>query len=155
MHLFHIPQHTTQNINVRISILNGALWDMEQAHYGICEKDLFLDHIVFLHWKNASKEFFTDWMLANAHNFNRNSRVNIICIYVNSKFARVPWDKTENINHVLTANWLYVTPSSINQNELKNFKYHGNAIPHILLMKLYALSNESHIFMFRYGFMIV
>ena len=37
MHLFHIPQCTIQNRNVHISALNGALGDMEQAHYGVCE----------------------------------------------------------------------------------------------------------------------
>ena len=37
MHIFHIPQRSIQNRNVHISVLNGALWDMEQAHSGICE----------------------------------------------------------------------------------------------------------------------
>ena len=37
MHLFHIPQCPIQNRNVHISVLNGALWDMEQVHSGICE----------------------------------------------------------------------------------------------------------------------
>ena len=32
MHLFHIPQCSIQNRNVHISVLNGALWDMEQVH---------------------------------------------------------------------------------------------------------------------------
>ena len=41
MHLFHDPQYTIQNINVHISVLNGALWDMEQVHYWICELDQF------------------------------------------------------------------------------------------------------------------
>ena len=36
-HLFHIPQCSIQNRNVQISVLNGALWDMEQVHSGICE----------------------------------------------------------------------------------------------------------------------
>ena len=40
MHLFHIPQCTIQNRNVYISVLNGALWDMEQVHCGICEMGL-------------------------------------------------------------------------------------------------------------------
>ena len=31
MHLFHIPQCTIENRNVHISVLNGALWDMEQV----------------------------------------------------------------------------------------------------------------------------
>ena len=35
MHLFHIPQCSIQNRNVHISVLNGALWDMEQVHSGI------------------------------------------------------------------------------------------------------------------------
>ena len=37
MHLFHIPEYSIQNRNVHISVLNGALWDMEQVHSGICE----------------------------------------------------------------------------------------------------------------------
>ena len=37
MHLFYIPQCIIQNRNVHISVLNGALWDMEQVHYEICE----------------------------------------------------------------------------------------------------------------------
>ena len=37
MHLFRIPQCIIQNRNVHISVLNGALWDMEHVHYGINE----------------------------------------------------------------------------------------------------------------------
>ena len=37
MHLFHIPQCSIQNKNGHISVLNGALWDMEQVHSGIRE----------------------------------------------------------------------------------------------------------------------
>ena len=37
MHLFHIPQCSIQHSNVHISVLNGALQDMEQVHSGICE----------------------------------------------------------------------------------------------------------------------
>ena len=37
MHLFHIPQCSIQNRNVHVSVLNGALWDMEQVHSGIYE----------------------------------------------------------------------------------------------------------------------
>ena len=37
MHLFHIPQCSIQNRNVHISVLNGAIWDMEQVHSEICE----------------------------------------------------------------------------------------------------------------------
>ena len=36
MRLFHITQCTIQNRNVHISVLNGALWDMEPVHCGIC-----------------------------------------------------------------------------------------------------------------------
>ena len=39
-HLLHIPQCTIQNRNVHISVLNGALWDMAQVYYGICEISL-------------------------------------------------------------------------------------------------------------------
>ena len=37
MRLFHIPQCTIHNRNVPISVLNGAFWDIEQMHCGICE----------------------------------------------------------------------------------------------------------------------
>ena len=37
MHLFHIPQCSIQNRNVHISVLNGALWDIEQVHSWIWE----------------------------------------------------------------------------------------------------------------------
>ena len=35
--MFHISQCSIKNRNVHIAVLNGALWDMEQVHYGICE----------------------------------------------------------------------------------------------------------------------
>ena len=51
MHLFHIPQCNIQNRNVHISVLNVALWDMEQVHSGICEIGLFhclyIEKVVF------------------------------------------------------------------------------------------------------------
>ena len=37
MFLFHIPQCPIQNRNMYISVLNGALWEIEQVHSGICE----------------------------------------------------------------------------------------------------------------------
>ena len=37
MHPFHIPQGTIWKRNVNISVLNGALWDMGQVHFGIGE----------------------------------------------------------------------------------------------------------------------
>ena len=37
MQLFHIPQCSIQNRIVQISVLNGALWDMERVHSGIYE----------------------------------------------------------------------------------------------------------------------
>ena len=37
MHLSHIPQCSIRNRNAHISVLNGALWDMEQVNSGICE----------------------------------------------------------------------------------------------------------------------
>ena len=40
MHLSHIPQHTIQNINLLISVLNGVLSDMGQVHCGICKTDV-------------------------------------------------------------------------------------------------------------------
>ena len=46
MHLFHILQCTIQNKNVHISVLNDALWDMEQVHCGICEIGLFFSPVM-------------------------------------------------------------------------------------------------------------
>ena len=40
MPLFYIPQCTTQNKNVHISVLSDALQDVEQVHCGICETGL-------------------------------------------------------------------------------------------------------------------
>ena len=37
MHLFHIPKYSIQHRNVHISVLNGALRDVEQVHSGISE----------------------------------------------------------------------------------------------------------------------
>ena len=34
---FHIPQCSIQKKNLHISVLTGALWDMEQLHSGISE----------------------------------------------------------------------------------------------------------------------
>ena len=36
MYLFQIPQCSIQNRNVRISVLNGALWEMEHVLSEIC-----------------------------------------------------------------------------------------------------------------------
>ena len=38
-------QCSIQNRNVHISVLNKALWDMEQVHSGICEIGLFITEI--------------------------------------------------------------------------------------------------------------
>ena len=35
MHLLHTQQSSIQNRNERISVLNEALWDMQQVHSGI------------------------------------------------------------------------------------------------------------------------
>ena len=59
-HPFHIPQCSIQNRNVHISVLNGALWDMEQVHSGICEIGLLLV-IVRLSdswWRHQMETFF-------------------------------------------------------------------------------------------------
>ena len=56
MHLFHIPQCFIQNRSVYISVLNEALWDMEQVRSEICklgqlDNDKFHPHVVGLfHW---------------------------------------------------------------------------------------------------------
>ena len=46
MDLSHISQCTIQNRNVHISVLKGALWDMEQIHCRICEVDLFRGNLL-------------------------------------------------------------------------------------------------------------
>ena len=53
MHLFHIPQCTSQNRNMQISVLNGALLDMEQVHCGICEFGQLTQAIT---WTNGELE---------------------------------------------------------------------------------------------------
>ena len=45
MHLFHIPQCSNRNRNLHISVLNGALWDIEQVHIGICKLGQFMHMI--------------------------------------------------------------------------------------------------------------
>ena len=42
MYSFHIPQCTIQNGDVHISVLNGALWDMEEVHCAIYEIGLLV-----------------------------------------------------------------------------------------------------------------
>ena len=37
MQLFQIPECSIQNRNVHIFVLNGALLDMEQVHFGVYE----------------------------------------------------------------------------------------------------------------------
>ena len=44
MHLFHIRQCSISNRNAHISVLNEALWDMEQVHSGIWELGQFKLH---------------------------------------------------------------------------------------------------------------
>ena len=46
MHLSHIPQCTTENRNVHISVLNCVLWDTGQVHWDICETVLLWRKIV-------------------------------------------------------------------------------------------------------------
>ena len=45
MHLFHIPQCPIQNRNVHISVMNGALWDMEHIHYYIMDIHKYIMNI--------------------------------------------------------------------------------------------------------------
>ena len=53
MHPFHITQCSIQNRNLHISVLNGALWDMEQVHSGIYE----LGQLDPCHWEQISVKF--------------------------------------------------------------------------------------------------
>ena len=56
IHLFHIPQCSIQNRNVHISVLNGALWHMEQMHSGICEVSQLCTSFALCHillWSGA------------------------------------------------------------------------------------------------------
>ena len=41
MYLFHIPQCIIQNTSIHLSVLNGALWDMDWLRCGIFEIVLF------------------------------------------------------------------------------------------------------------------
>ena len=59
MHLFHIPKCSIQNRDVHISVLNGALWDMEQVHSGICKIGLFISECEDNVWTGVST-FFAD-----------------------------------------------------------------------------------------------
>ena len=43
----HITQCIIQNRNVHISVLNGALWDMEQVHYGIYDIWYISSHALY------------------------------------------------------------------------------------------------------------
>ena len=57
MHLFYIPECTIQNRNGHISILTGALCDMEQVNCGFCEIGPF--HYVFQLYANSlTKNYF-------------------------------------------------------------------------------------------------
>ena len=58
MHLFHIPQCSILNRNVHISVLNGALWDMEHMHQEICE----LGQLLQYQWGNT-KEYMEKEMM--------------------------------------------------------------------------------------------
>ena len=55
MHLSSIPQYTIENINVHISALSGAPWDMGDVHWGIYEIGLFkFDGI--LQWRHNERD---------------------------------------------------------------------------------------------------
>ena len=57
MYLSHIPQCTIQNRNVYISVTNGALWDMELVHCGICEIGQ-LSPAIWLPFLAATKQLY-------------------------------------------------------------------------------------------------
>ena len=74
MHPFHIPQCLIHNRNVHISVLNGALWDMEEVHCGICELGQFPVHyasclVVLCHHTVPSHILF--YVLPQKHKPNR------------------------------------------------------------------------------------
>ena len=59
MKLAHIPQYTTQDRNVHISVLRGVLWDIRQVHRGIWK--IFLlshQHIQLLSEKSMKSEIW-------------------------------------------------------------------------------------------------
>ena len=62
IHLFCIPQYIIQNRNVHISVLNYALWDMEQVYCGICKCGLLMksekEHATYLKIKNTKNLMF-------------------------------------------------------------------------------------------------
>ena len=70
MHLFHIPQCSIQNKNVHISVLNGALWYMEQVRSGICE--LGLNNMACKLWRHfqmcESRRIFNQFSLSFVSN---------------------------------------------------------------------------------------
>ena len=70
MHLFYIPQCSIQNRNVHISVLNGALWDMEQVHSGICELGQIHQNEVINIWLMMNQHLSL-LMLATSHNLNQ------------------------------------------------------------------------------------
>ena len=77
MHLFHISKCTIQNKTVHTFVLNDALWDMEQVHFGICEVGLlcpivqnavffaFIFFIILLCYAKLGCVLLTHWPLAN------------------------------------------------------------------------------------------
>ena len=75
VHLLHIPQCTLQNRNVHISALNGALWDMEQVHCGICE----IGRLPF-QWKAVDVEYSRHWVLNIRDVFYRITYCILFCV---------------------------------------------------------------------------
>ena len=62
MHLFHIPECSIQNRNVPISVLNGAFWDMEQVHSGICKIGLVeWHHLIETLWHIYTNRLGHNW----------------------------------------------------------------------------------------------
>ena len=75
MHMSHIRQCTTQNRNVYISVMNGALWDMGQVHCGICELGqlsvIYIFNIVIVHVRSIeSYPYLTGIAEAEQSNMN-------------------------------------------------------------------------------------
>ena len=118
MHLFHIPQCSIQNINVHISVLNGALWDMEQEHSGICEishYDMDIFHktlttdITYFITKEDGDMGYVSWQLRTLNCLF--STITIVMLYA----IMLHWRVLSKILAVLSWNFVMVQNVSSNK----------------------------------------
>ena len=86
--LFHIPQCSIQNRNVHISVLNGALWDIEPVQTGICEL-VQLPHCCYSHGGHQEID------LANL------LWIHIMCIFIQSYLVYKTGTFAPNLFHAI------------------------------------------------------